>query len=204
MRIITFIALILFLSGCETLPGVKFKKDDLTGREYCIADIQLTSLKVNEGGLLTIRSAGAPPSNESEIRAVLKLAHHGVREYNLNPDEELSLMIDGDVYALKIMNSSHSPMEEKERGSTYIGSGGGSIVLGSVSEVTRRQIAFFIPRELIVRLASARVARLEINSHNMDSIYRKIKYPILLEFSEINLALAEQFDSQCLRGLGKK
>jgi hypothetical protein len=191
------ILLTIFLSGC-TKPGLEFIKEPLTGDEYCYINPKLLPGKNCDAGSLVLKCPRiVGMSKKAAIKATLNIAHNNRRDYHSNPDEILVLVIDGLRYNLEIINSLKKPLEEVQRHNVALPSGG-NFGFGTVNEVTRRKIAFFLSDEILTKASAAKKAHFEITLQTIGKSQIVPDYPIVLMLGSDSLALINDFKNKCI------
>lgn len=185
----------VILAGCAR-PELEFKKEPLTGQEYCVASNKLLTLKNSEHAELSLKYTKEASAEKAPIKATLYIAQNG-REYNINPHEALKLYIDGTPYHLNLINSFQEPLEVINHHSAYLPSGG-TLRFGTVKEVTRRQMSFFLPQDYLSKMVAAKRVAFEISSSlNGDSLALQ-GHPIILELSPENISFLQEFKNKCV------
>jgi hypothetical protein len=187
--------LAILLSGCAR-PELEFKKEPLTGQEYCVASDKLLPLKNSENGSLSLKYAKGSSVDKASIKATLYIAQNG-REYNINPHETFTLFIDGIPYALNIVNSFQDPLEVINHHSAYLPSGA-TLRFGTVKEITRRQMSFFLPLDYLSKMIAAKRVAFEISSPSTGSSFASQGYPITLELSKEGISFLQEFKNKCI------
>ncbi len=190
-----YLMMMTIVSGCAH-PHLEFKEDPLTGHFNCRTKYNALEAEKNahEGEVILKYSRGDPLNAAPGIKGVLKITHRGTRDYTINPDEELTLHIDEIPYSLEVANSIKIPQKEIESYPVTLPSGRW-ISIGITKEMTKRQIAFFLPQDLLLKLSTAKTARFVIiSSQNLDGAY-----PIILKFNPENIRLVEQFKNKCIK-----
>lgn len=200
MKINNYLAIALgtLLAGCTSTPELEFATEPLTGQECCTAQHKLfPAMNSHDGEFILKYSKPEGVGQKSAIRGILKIAHYGKREYNVNPHETLNLFVDGKRYMLDIVNSLKEPREEiGSSNSVYLPSLGGSLSIRPVNEVTRRKISFYLSEDLLSKISAAKAASFEISSFNNASYLEG--YPIILMLKPENISLIQEFKNKCV------
>ena len=150
----------VILMGCSNAK-LEFKEEPLTGHEYCQASIKLLPLKNNEGGSLTLKYGKEDYAEKTGIKATLNIFQRG-REDNINPNETLNLFIEGNPLAIQVVNSFQKPLEEV-RNYPFVFPSGRVVTLGTVKEVTRKNMFFFLPIEYLSKMITGKKITFEIS-----------------------------------------
>lgn len=186
----------LLLAGCAR-SELEFKKEPLTGEEYCVVKSKLLAVKSSELADFSLKYAKGNAGEKAPIKANLFITQSG-REYHINPHETLKLYIDGVPHALTIHSSFQDPREVPEHYSVFVPTR--AITLGSIKEVTVRWISFFLPQDYLTKMVNAKRVVFEISSdtHNPTDSTR---YPIILEITPENISLIQEFKNKCVNNL---
>lgn len=187
-----FLSFVFLLSSCSQ-PRIQLEKESLTGQEYCVMKTTLTPTQNAQVGVLVLKST-KNPSKPSSLKATLTIAAEG-REYDINPDEVLNLYIDGEKFKLDIIHSFKIAREEVEPYSVYLY--GRSILLGTVKEVTRRAVSFFISQDNLSKILKAKSVLFEITVPVADGKELAQGYPIALELSQENIPSIKELKDMC-------
>jgi len=170
---------------------MEFKQEPLTGQEYCLASIKLLPLKNNREGSLILKCGKDDSIGNNLIKATLKIVQQG-KEYTINSHETLKVYIDGTPLALELINSFQEPLEEVSNYPVAMPSGG-SFMLGTVRDVTRRSMSFFLSIEDLSKMVMAKKVAFEIDSLSSKDSLSLQKYPIILELSADGIEFLEEF-----------
>lgn len=186
---ITFI----LLAGCARSPELGFKKEPLTGQEYCVASHKLLTLKNSERAELSLKYTKEASAEKSPIKATLYIAQNG-REYHINPHETLKLFVDGAPYPLNVVNSFQEPLEIVTPASVC----GGAVMPGTATEITRRQMSFFLPQDSLSKMTAAKRVAFEISSPATENTVALRGYPIILELNPESISFLQEFKNKCV------
>ncbi len=183
----------MLLAGCARSPELEFKKETLTGEEYCIASNKLLALKNSERAELSLKYTKEASIQKSPIKATLYIVQNG-REYNINPYETLKLFVDGTPYPLNVLNSFQEPLEIVTSASVC----GRAVAPGTATEITKRQMSFFLPQDSLAKMVAAKRVVFEISSPATGNSVTSRGYPIILEINPENISFLQEFKSKCI------
>lgn len=189
------------MTACSSKSVLQLQKDSLTGQEYCVSRNPLIASKNNESGILLLKYTKNVSPEKPPIKATLFICQKG-RNYHINPHETLAVVIDGCSHVLDISNSFQDPREEVNDYTVSIPSGM-PLTFGSVKEVTRRSIAFFMSNKQLAKIAAAKKVFFEITSPATKHLSDSKDYPIILEFSEENIHCIQDFQNKCINNSQK-
>lgn len=191
-----FLVFFLMLVACSK-QEVTLEKEIFTHEVYYKGKINnlIATKNCEKGDLILKCSERLDPSQTKSIKAILSVHHEG-RDYDINPQEVLSLSIDGTPYPLEIINSYKAPVELKE---TYFFPlpSARCFSLGKITETTIRKISFLLPFELFSKLSTAHTAFIEISSPVSTHLSELSKYPINLGFNQENFSLIQDLKNKC-------
>jgi hypothetical protein len=143
---------------------------------------------------ITLKDAKArDASKKSPLKATLRLAFKG-RDYSINAEETLHLVIDGMRHPLDVIISSKDPLEEV----TYH-TVGVNRHIGTIKEITRSKISFSLPLDYLSKISTAKTVRFEILDSALKSASPKAGYPIILELKPDSLI--RDFKNNCAKTL---
>jgi hypothetical protein len=182
--------LCLILSGCGP-SRLDFREEPLTREKYCVASNKLIPVKNSTEADFTLRYTKDDSLKQAPLKASLHISQNG-REYNINSSELLSLIVDGDSYNLPIAHSSQIPLEVADYNTVAVGAG--TMRFGSVSEVTRRKMAFYISVDYLKKILAAKRVTFEISLPSSDSK----GYPILLDLNSESITFLKEFEQKCV------
>jgi hypothetical protein len=175
---------------------MEFKQEPLTGQEYCLASIKLLPIKNNQEGTILLKCGQDNSVGNNPIKATLKILQQG-KEYNINPHETLKVYIDGIPLALELINSFQEPLEEVRNYPVAMPSGK-CLMLGTVRDVTRRSVSFFLSIDYLSKMIMAKKVAFEIASSSSNDALSLQKYPIILELSADDLPFLQEFKRDCV------
>jgi hypothetical protein len=163
----------------------------MMGEEHCIATIRGMEVSgADDSELVLKHQAGSKP-----LKATLWLIHKGVRDYTVNANETLALVIDEKTCPLEIINSTKDALEDVQY-TTVNYAPTASIRLGSVKEVTRRRLTFLLTKADITHLLQAKTAKFQINVPPTSAGSSKL-YPIVVALKEDNRQSLKEFSTEC-------
>ncbi|AIK96495.1 hypothetical protein [Candidatus Odyssella acanthamoebae] len=179
------------LAGCGPRSTLTTEKDPMMGEEHCIATIRGMELTgVDDSELVLKHQSASKP-----IKATLNLAHKGVRDYTVNANESLTMVVDEKIYPLEIINSTKDAVEDVQYANVNYAPTA-SIRLGFVKEVTRRRITFLLTKENIAHLLQAKTVKFQITVSPASAGSSSL-YPIVVALKESNRQSIKEFSTQC-------
>lgn len=187
-------SIVIALAGCAP-SRLDFKEEPLTGEKYCVASNKLIASKNSETAEFSLKYLKEDFLRKAPIKATLAISQKG-REYNINPNEILKLIVDKETYNLDITNSFQVPLEIAE--SRPISIPGGTFMLGSIKECTKRQMSFFLTLEYLSKITEAKQVFFEISIPSTESSTALQKYPILLELNPESIEFLKEFQHKCV------
>lgn len=191
-----YIIMSVILVGCSN-SKMEFKQEPLTGQGYWLASINLLPMKNIEKGSLILKCDKDDFIEKNPIKATLKMDQKG-KEYNINSHETLKVYIDGTPLALPLVNSFQEPVEEVSQYPVAMPSGR-SLMLGTVREVTRRNMSFFISFDDLSKMIAAKKIVFEITSSSSKDSLPLQKYPIVLDLRTEDIPFLQEFKSSCVK-----
>ncbi len=183
----------ILLAGCARSPELEFKKEPLTGEEYCVSSNKLLTLKNSERAELSLKYTKEASAGKSPIKATLYIAQNG-REYNINPHETLNLFVDGVPYPLNVLSSFQDPLEIVTPASVS----GRTFMPGTATEITRKQMSFFLPQDALSKMVTAKRVTFEISSSATGNPLALRGYPIVLELNPESISFLQEFKNKCI------
>ncbi|MDF3033763.1 MAG: hypothetical protein K0R76_717 [Alphaproteobacteria bacterium] len=190
----TLLIIALLVAGCAR-SGLEFKKERLTGEEYCITESKLLTVKNSEFAVLSLKYSHGDSEEKAPIKADLYIQQSG-REYHINPHETLRLYIDGTPFILTVTSSFQDAVEAPQHHSIFIPTG--TVTFGSIKEITIRQLLFFLPQDYLSKMVNAKRIIFEISSSSTNSSKNLQKYPVLLELNQDSISTFQEFKNKCV------
>jgi len=158
-KIIFPLFLAIMLTSCAPSHDLNLKKDELTGKTYCLTTHHLNSSYKTRRASLILRYTEDKNSANSNIKATLDVCLHG-RNYHVSEKETLTLITDGHAEHLKVQLSLNDPTEHVEFGQVSLPSG--NVSVGNVTEITNKKFSFFLSNDQIARIAKSKRAAIEL------------------------------------------
>ena len=184
----------LIVAGCAQ-SRLDFKEEPLTGQKYCVASNKLIASKNSESADFSLKYTKEDSLKKAPLRATLGVFQKG-REYNINPHESLKLIIDGVSYNIDITNSFQNPLEVVTH--NPISLPGGTLMLGSVNELTARAMLFFLSLDYLSKMITAKRVEFEISAPSTENSPNSQGYPIVLELNPESIAFLKDFQDKCV------
>lgn len=183
----------LAVVGCSS-PHLSFDTEPLTGQKYCaIHANKLTALKgCHEAELVLKSSTSSNLQQESRVKGILKIEYKGKRDYTINQQEILNIMIDNETYPLEILTSIKNPHEVVENYNTS------NFRFGIVKEVTSRKISFYLSKEIIKKILSANTVQFEVTVSDNNKQLVSDTYPIQAKLEPANISVIQEFQHKCI------
>ncbi len=188
------------LVGCSG-PYLEQGKDTLTGQEYCKAHLtNLRALNKSDHASLLLKNFKQEHKSfvNKPVKATLNITHEGKKDYTINPQETLSLLIDDMRYPLEMVSSFKRPDKVVDNYYVSLPSGGFTVV-GNVKDVTNRKISFLLPQELIDQLSGAKSAGFEVSLLKYSQHAQN--YPIIFYLTQEDIKIVQEFKNNCIKSL---
>lgn len=182
------------ISGC-TKRDAKWSNDPTTSRSMC--NHTITPLDTgNEKVFAELSLKKDLASGDQIIKATLLFIINGVRDYNIEPQEKLSLSIDEKESLIDIVFSGKKAFEHFENRYIAIPTGQ-TINLGSTQEKTSKTVTFKLKTDQFNALLTAKAAHFTISSSDQTSRY-------FASLTPSNINQLQSFKSVCYSTIGTK